>query len=945
MRSNFLRAALASVAVLALMAQAGAAPPPKPAPLASLVEQVVVPYEEFTLDNGLRVIVHTDRKTPVVAVSVWYGVGSGDEPTGKTGFAHLFEHLMFNGSANYDGEFFEPLDDVGATNSNGTTNVDRTNYFENVPTPALDLALFLEADRMGNLLPAVTQAKLDNQRGVVQNEKRQGDTQPYGLTRYAIYQGLFPEGHPYRHSTIGSMADLDVASLSDVQTWFKTYYGPNNSVLVLAGDIDAATARPMVEKRFGAIARGPAVAEPVGPPPKRTGITRQTITDTVGNNRIYLLWVAPGRLDKDLVLLDVATTVLAGGESSRLYNALVREDQLAVAVGGGTFEQQLAGVALLTIDVKPGVDVAKAEARAQAVIDKFLAEGPTKDEVDRVATRNVAGTIRGLEQVGGFGGKAVALAEGELYANDPLFFRKQLDWYATATPKTVQAAAKRWLSDGSHRLLVQPGERGEAEQKLAGVAATRPVPPPSGAKAETDRSKLPVVTGAPDVIFPAIERAKLSNGVEVQFVPRTAVPVVGVSVSFDAGQAADDRAKLGGQTLLLDLLRNGTTSRTGVQIAEEAERLGAALGSAATLDETRLSVSALKPNLSASLDLLADMIRNPALAPVEIERLRAIQLSRIAQEETNPNGAAGRVLRPLVFGAAHPYGFISGIGTSASVKALTREDLVAFHQRWIRPDNMKIFVSGDTTLAALLPKLEAAFGSWTPPAGIAKGTKANVAVAQQGQGKIILIDRPKSSQSVIVAGMPIGLKGVDDPIALRIANETLGGSFTSRLNSDLREAKGWSYGVGSGISAGKGDLVFQVTAPVQADRTGDSIQALVENMQAFLGAKPVTPEELQRSINSNTLSLPGDYETAAAVLATVQGNALLGRPDDYIAKLSARYRALTQADIAQAAKTAIDPTKLTWVIVGDAAVVEPQLAKLGLPVEVRRAAPAAAAGK
>lgn len=941
MRSHFLRAAMAGVALVALMAPATAAPAQKPAPLASLVKQVAVPYEEFTLANGLRVIVHTDRKTPVVAVSVWYGVGSGDEPQGKTGFAHLFEHLMFNGSANYDGEFFEPLDDVGATNSNGTTNVDRTNYFENVPTPALDLALFLEADRMGNLLPAITQGKLDNQRGVVQNEKRQGDNQPYGLTRYAIFEGLFPEGHPYRHSTIGSMADLDAASLADVQNWFKAYYGPNNAVLVLAGDIDAATARPMVEKRFGAIPRGPAVAEPVGPPPKRTGITRQTISDRVGNTRLYLLWVAPGRLEKDLVLIDVATTILAGGESSRLYNALVRDEQLAVAVGGGTFEQQLAGVALLTVDVKPGVDLAKVEARAQAVLDQFLAQGPTKDEIDRVATRNVAGTIRGLEQVGGFGGKAVALAEGELYANDPLFFRKQLDWYASATPKSVQTAAKRWLSDGSHRLVVQPGERGEAEQKLAGVAATRPVPPPSGAKAATDRSKLPAVTGSPDLIFPGVERAKLSNGIEVQFVRRTAVPVVGVSVSFDAGQAADARAKLGGQALMLDLLRNGTLTRSGVQIAEEAERLGAVLGSGATLDETRLSISALKPNLGASLALLADVIRNPAMAPAEIERLRAIQLSRVAQEETNPNGALGRVLRPLVFGADHPYGFISGIGTVESVKGLTREDLLAFHQKWIRPDNMKVFVAGDTTLAQVLPQLEAAFGDWAAPAGVAKGIKANAGLAQQGQGRIVLIDRPKSPQTVIGAAMPVGLKGVDDPIALGLANETLGGAFTSRLNADLREAKGWSYGVRSGISGGKGDLIFQITAPVQADRTGDSIQALVEGIQAFLGAKPITAEELQRSINANTLSLPGDYETAAAVLGAVQSNALLGRPDDYVTKLSARYRALTEADITQAAKAAIDPSKLTWVIVGDAAVVEPQLAKLGLPVDVRRAAPVA----
>ncbi|HEY5721309.1 MAG TPA: pitrilysin family protein [Allosphingosinicella sp.] len=947
MRPALLPYALISALALcapAVLASAAAAPgpasasAPEPAPLPQLVRKVDIPYQSFTLDNGLRVVVHEDRKTPVVAVSVWYGVGSSDEPRGKTGFAHLFEHLMFNGSGNYDGEFFEPLEDVGATNSNGTTNVDRTNYFENVPTPALDMALFLEADRMGNLLPAVTQLKLDNQRGVVQNEKRQGDNQPYGLVRYGIFEGLFPEGHPYRHSTIGSMADLDAAAMADVQQWFRTHYGPNNSVLVLAGDINAAEARPLVEKYFGAIPRGPATPEPAGGVPDRSATTRQTINDRVANPRLYFLWAVPGQIQAASAHVDIATSILAGGQSSRLYNALVREEQLATAVGGGINPLQLASIPIITVDVKPGVDPARVEARAAEIIAKFVAEGPTPDEVQRIATRYVSGTIRGLEQIGGFGGKAVALAQGTLYANDPAFYRKRLGFYANATPAAVKAAAQRWLNDGDHRLWVVPGERGAAELALAGQASPRPAPPPVAAS-EPDRSKLPRVGPSPDIDFPTVEHATLSNGIKVTFARRAAVPVVDIMASFDAGNAADPRDKLGAQFLTFDLLDEGTARRTGPQIIEEIERLGAFIGSSGGMDSTRVQLSALTPNLAPSLDLFADVLRNPAFAPDQVERVRAIQLSRIAQEESSPGGLAQRRLSPLLYGDSHPYAVpVSGLGNADTVRSLTREDLVAFHRTWLRPDNMRLFVVGDTNLAQLMPQLERAFGDWRPLAGVPKGVKAFTAAAPKGGPRIILIDRPNSPQSFIAAGMPLDVRGTDDKLDLSMANDVLGGSFTSRLNMDLREAKGWSYGVGSQLRLVREQMPFVLTAPVQADRTGDSIAALRDDIKAYLGDKPITQAELARMTNGNVLSLPGEFETGSSVLAALERSYLMGRPDDYYERLPARYRALDTAGVHRAVAAALDPARLVWVVVGDAKVVQPQLTQLGLPVEVVPAA-------
>ena len=901
----------------------------QPSALGALAAAVNIPHEQFTLANGLRVIVHTDRKAPIVAVSVWYGVGSGNEPAGKTGFAHLFEHLMFNGSAGWDSEFFTPLEEVGATDLNGTTWFDRTNYFQNVPTQALDLALFLESDRMGNLLPAVTQSKLDNQRGVVQNEKRQGDSQPYGLVEYSQLKNLFPAGHPYHHSTIGSMADLDAASLETVKDWFRQYYGPNNAVLVLAGDIDAATARPLVEKYFGAIPRGPEVKRPAAPAPQRAGATRETLKDKVGNAQWTLAWLAPSQLQQSSADLGLAAAILGDGAGSRLYARLVREAQVATGVNAFVLPFQLSSLAQITVDVKPGQDPAAVEAMVDEVIAKFLAEGPTEEEVRRVATKTVAASVRGFEQIGGFGGKAVALAEGALYANDANFYKTQLGWYAAATPQSVQAAAKSWLAGGSHRVLVVPGERGEAEKALEGAAITREPPKPEP-QAAPDRSKLPKAEIRTALDFPAVERATLSNGVQVSLARRTGVPVVEISALFDAGAAADSRVKPGLQQLTLATMREGTQTRTGQQIAQEIEQLGMTLGTFSDNDSTVVSISALKPNLGASLALMSDVLRNPKFDPADLERRRSIQLSAIAQEEASPTGLLVRALRPLVYGADHPYGLVSGTGTREGLAAVNREDMIAFKDAWLRPDNLNLFVVGDASMAEILPQLEKALGDWKASPAAAKGVKKAGKPAPSGQGRVLLLNRPGPS-SVIAAATPLPVQGADDPIELTIANETLGGAFTSRLNIDLREVKGWSYGAGSQLLTGKQDLAYLAFALVQADRTADSVKAMQADITEFLGKKPITAEELQRGVKNNTLSLPGAFETNGAVLAAMRENFVYGRPDTYQETLGARFQAMTPQTVTAAAKAAIDPAKLIWIIAGDAALVEPQLKKLKIP--------------
>ncbi|MEO8314704.1 MAG: pitrilysin family protein [Pseudomonadota bacterium] len=930
---------LAMTAMMIPLAGCGTKPQaPTPAPASELLAAVDIPYEQFTLPNGLRVLVHTDRKAPVVALSVWYDVGSKHEPAGKTGFAHLFEHLMFNGTENVPGDFFEPLQQVGSTDTNGNTWFDRTNYFETVPSSALEVGMFLESDRMGHLLGAVSQTVLDNQRGVVQNEKRQGDNQPYGLVEYAQLAALLPADHPYGHSTIGSMADLDNASLADVKAWFVDHYGPNNAILVLAGDIDAATAKPLVEKYFGDIPAGKSVPKLAVPVPTLAAAKSEVMKDHVATTRLYRFWAVPGLNDADAVPLSIGTYVLGGLASSRLDNILVRQEQTAVRVSAGYQDFSQLGFVEIYADVKPGVDADKVSARLDQIIAAFIEEGPTEDEVQRVVIRKIAQTIDGLESVGGTSGKAPILGEGLLYAGDPTFYKKRL---APATPAQVRAAMQKWLKRPVYSLRVEPGARA-AYAESSGVAArtgsqpaasTAAEQPGRGPLAAVDRSKLPEVGTIPNVDFPVVETGKLSNGIVVRFARRETLPMLRLSLVFNAGYSADPRQKLGTQSLMLALLPEGTTTRNSIQIAEEQERLGATIAAGASLDRTTVSLNALVPNLALSLDLLADVVKNPAFEPGELERLRASQLNRIAQENTDPLALARRTLPPLLYGD-YPYGIpASGSGDPKVVEKLTRGDLIDFHNRWLRADNAEIFAVGATTLTELLPLLEARFGAWKP-ADVARGVKNFDAKIPAKSERIVLVDRPQSPQSVILAGQVLNQVGSDDLVALFSGNDVLGGNFLSRINMDLRETKGWSYGAHGNVLQLEQRVLYQLRAPVEAKRTGDSIAAMKMQLHDFVGAKGVTPAELARTINGSVRELPGSFETSEAVLAQMEQDVLYRHTADYAETLAGRYRALDAKALDGAVRGTIDPNGFTWVVVGDKAEVLPQLKGLKIPVTV-----------
>ena len=928
-------AALALALSAALLGGAAFVPAPALAKAKASVASVDIPYEEFTLPNGLRVVVHTDRKAPVVAVNIWYHVGAKDEPAGRTGFAHLFEHLMFQASENHRGEFFEPFKQVGVTDQNGTTNTDRTNYFQNVPTTALDMALWMESDRMGHLLGAVDQAALDEQRGVVQNEKRQGENQPYGQVWDKLTRALYPAGHPYHHGVIGSMNDLNAASLEDVKNWFRAWYGPNNAVLVLAGDIDVKTAREKVARYFGDIPAGPTMAQPAVNVAKRDADTREVMADKVPQARIYRAWNVAQTGTVDIDQLQLFARVLGGAKSSRLDQRLLHNDKLVDNISAGAYASQLGSNFIVMATVKQGVDPARVEQVIDEEIRRLINEGPSADELARAKTAFRSGFIRGIERIGGFGGKADALAECAVYEGDPGCFRTSLANIDKASAADIKAVAGKWLDVGSHTIVVEPGER----TPLAELPSETPAPfqmPAVDPKytttpSQVDRSAgVPKTEKFPELKFPALQRATLKNGTQLILAERHDIPVVQLSYQFDGGFTADQGRKPGTASFTMSMLDEGAGERGSLAFADAADALGARFGTSASLDGATIYGSALKENLAPSLALFADLLRKPRFDQHEIDRVKATWIAGIKQEKVQPNAMAMRVLPPLLYGAGHPYAIpFTGSGDEEAIAALGREDLVQFHKDWIRPEGATLVVVGDTTLKEIVPLLNRVLGDWKGE-GPAPKVPAPAEVARPSTPRIYLMDQPGSVQANLIVGQVVPSTMDPGTIRFDFANGVLGGDFTSRLNMNLREDKHWSYGVRASASNTLGQRPWMTMAPVQIDKTAESLQELQREITEFAtGQRPPTDAEVARIRAIQTLSLPGAYETAAAVMSTIASNVRYQRPDDYVFKRKAEIESLTAADVAEAAK-ALDPNALTWVVVGDLKQTEAPIRALGL---------------
>lgn len=866
-----------------------------------------IKYKKFVLDNGLTLLVHTDESVPIVAVNSWYHVGSRNEKRGKTGFAHLFEHFFFNGSENHPHGFREAMDDLGANNRNGTTNADRTNFFEDVPISALERTLYLEADRMGFLGNYISTPMLERERGVVQNEKRQGENAPYGKVFGEVLGKIYPYSHPYSWSTIGTMEDLNAASLEDIKEWYRTYYGPNNAVISLAGDITPERALELVKKYFGGIPPGPPLPRAEKWIPKFEYNMRDTMEDRVPQARVYRYYHAPSWSDPESIQLALFANVLAGSKNSRLERRLVDEKELATGVTAGSLGRELSGLFSITATVKPGVDPAEVEREIDAVLNEVLTGGPSPAEIKRLQNRNLADFLRGVETLGGFGGRSDVLAESMTYGGKPDAYLDRLQTMASATPAQIKAAANKWLRANHYTMLVKP------------------FPKLTPGQTAVNRKILPPLGPAPDITFPKIQRAKLKNGLNVILLERHTTPIVNATLAVDAGSSSESFAKAGLAGLTLDLIDEGTKTRSALKMEEELESLGARLFTGNGLDMSLVRLQSTAANLRPSLAIMADAVLNPSFPADRFSTQKKRRLAALEQEKASPAGAGQRVLPTLIYGKDHAYGK-PGTGFTQSLESVTREDMIKWHSDWFVPGNATIILAGDTTLAAALPTLEAVFGNWK---GGAAPKKALSTVAKTPGKKIYLIDKPDAPQSIILAAHVSETSGQPEDLAAEPVFTNFGGIATSRLNRNLRLDKHWSYGTAGLMTNARGQRMFLVNAPVQTDKTKESMAEVLKEIKDIAGDRPIKDAEFASIMRNMTSRLPGRFEDLSSLENAAVTLVNFGLPDDYWSNYAGRMRALNEAQLEAAAKKFVRPGEVIWLVVGDLAKIEKGIRELG----------------
>ena len=770
----------------------------------------------------------------------------------------------------------------------------------------------MESDRMGHLLGVVDQEKLDEQRGVVQNEKRQGENQPYGKAFTRIAEAAFPEGHPYSWSVIGSMEDLDAASLEDVQDWFKTYYGPNNAVLALAGDIDLETAKEKVQKFFGDIPAGPPLVKPEQWIAKRTEEKRDVMFDNVPQARIYKMWNVPGRDTEAAAHFDLASSVLVGGKNSPLYKELVYEKQIATDVSAFYYDREIAGMFFIIADVVAGEDPAEVEKAMDKVMANFIKRGPNTKLLKAEKTKALAGFIRGIQRIGGFGGKSDLLATCQTYTGNPGCYRDAAEYLDAATPSNMKATFAEWIDDTAYVLTILPsdeyGVNDEAVDRSTGV---------------------PYPTEKVSFKFPTLQTATLSNGAKVVLAQRADVPLVEMNFQFSFGYAQENNDELGYTNFMMDMLNEGTKKYSSLEFDEVLDSLGSNLGFGSGLDSSVVSVSSLKANLSDTLDLAKEALINPMFPQNEIDRIKKQTLASIVQEENRPASIAYRNIGKLLYGEDHPYGKpLTGTGVSATISSITREDIINVHTRAVNPANLTFAVAGDIDLDSLVTILENKFGDWNSDSN--NNLKSLNKVALPDSRTIYLIDKPNAQQSYIVAGQLLPPSATDEEIKLSYMNYAIGGSFTARLNMNLREDKSWSYGVRTRLGDAKGQRAMLVTAPVQTDKTSESMIEIVNEYAAYLTTAPITEDELAKGKASKTLRLPGQFETLGALKSGVSGIVTYNRDLDYLNQLPQLLDEPSLMDVQEMAQTYIKPDQWTWLIVGDLDKIEEPIRNLNL---------------
>jgi len=894
-------------------------------------------FEKYTLANGLDVIMRQDARLPIVAVDLWYHVGPANEDKGRTGFAHLFEHMMFQCSKHVPcDQHFQLLEAAGASDINGTTDYDRTNYFETLPSNQIELALWLESDRMGYLLDKVDQVALANQQDVVRNERRQSiENQPYGLAEEAVVQSLFPPGHPYYGNVIGSHEDIQAAKLADVQNFFRQYYAPNNASLAIVGDIDVAQTKALVEKYFGTLKRGPAVPKIATETPKITAERRKVVTSPVELPRVYMAWITPPFYKEGDADADIAATLLGGGRSSRLYKKLVYEKQIAQDVSASQYSLVLGSTFQIQVTARPGHTLEELEKALDEELATLRATPPDPSEVERARNTIETNIVGGLESIGGFGGVADRLNAYNHYLGTPDYLQQDVARYRAVTPASVQAFAKTYLTSSS-RAVVQamPGQPQPSAQ-----VPTPPAPKPGeGAAAqsvnadEAWRNTMPKGMAAKTVQLPTPQSATLSNGLTLLLNERRGLPLVAAAVVLRTGSDANPLDKPGLANFTAAMLDEGTATRNALQIADQVAQLGGSLGTGSSMDATNVSGRSLSKNFGALLDLMADVTLNPSFPAEEVERQRKQRLGQLAQIRDNPSQVASQVTAMTLYGEKHPYGY-SEIGTEASVKAISRDDLSSFWKQNFVANNAALVVAGDISMADLKALAEKSFGKWQ------QGTPAHPALTTPTTipPRVVIVNKPGSPQTELRVATIGAARSSPDFRPLQVMNIALGGLFSSRINMNLREAHGYTYGASSQFTFRRAAGPFQVYSGVRTDVTAPSVTEIFKEIRGMVDS-PLAQEELQRAKDSLANSLAGAFETNADAVANFSNVFTYDLGLDYYTKYAQQVNAVTTDQTLAVSKKYLVPANMVVVAVGDRKVIEPGLAKLNVgKVEIRDA--------
>ena len=871
---------------------------------------VTIAFEQHRLSNGMDVILHEDHTIPLVAVNVWYHVGSKNEEMGRTGFAHLFEHVMFEGTKHHNRSHFEPLQKAGA-NLNGSTTTDRTNYWEDVPSNYLELALWLEADRMGFLLDGLDQQKFDVQRDVVKNERRQSyENRPYGMAHSHLQPALYPLPHPYHWMTIGSQEDLDAASLDDVKDFFQRFYGPSNASLAIAGDFHAEEALELVNRYFGDLPPGESVPRIGRQDSLLSGRVDIEMRDKVTLPRLYIAWPAPPEGHPDDAPLELYQAVMSDGLTSRLHRSLVYEKQIAQHAFVRYGPSEIAGQLLVQVTAAEGHSLEEVEAAVEAELENIHRNPPTDEEIARSKNRIEATHFRQLARIGGFGGRADQLNHFNVIESDPGLINTSLDRCLAVQREDILRVAETYVSGNRVRLRVLP------ETPLSAAATT------------VDRNIMPPPSKEPAFTPPLPVRDRLPNGMGVTVVEQHGMPIVAFGVLLGSGAAADPSNLSGLAGMVGDMLPEGAAGKSSQQIANDFEFIGARLSADSRREYSLVSTETLTKHWGDALEMMAEVILSPDFPQHELDRVRRERLTDLRRSKDEPNAIAERLLAGLVYPAGSGYAH-SIAGTEESVQAITRNDLVSQFRRAYRPDNAHLLVVGDVEREEVMRRAAAVLGAWngSGPDGVAGGGDLTDSPAT-----IYLVDRPGAPQSVIRATHSLVPRRHPDYFPLLLANYSFGGQFSARLNQNLRQDKGYSYGYMSSIQWHRRPSALVAGGSVQSNATKESVYETLKEFREVSGERPITAEELSNAKDGLLRAYPASFERPASVLGQLVAMEQFGLSDDYFRTVRPSVEAVSLDDVHLAVQAHIRPGNLQILVVGDRASVEAPLSELGLPL-------------